>query len=140
MSLIRYMYLMRQLVERNFWLVKSPSKMQQNMTDLWLLQTMQRNKWKWWQMNDLWYWQTVLKSLSAVIFILKRILKVQKFSDEYCVYWLMNKNWVRVQTTKELLKCFSNSIKENLQILLLVTKDGCTIWTSKKNRKQNMAN
>lgn len=44
--------------------------------------------------------------------------------DGYRIYWQMTKT---VQTAKQLLKKFQNSIKDDFQTLLLVTKHGFTI-------------
>lgn len=63
--------------------------------------------------------------------IFMRILKVRKISARWLAHILTDDQiQVRLQTAKQLLKCFPNSVnsvEHNLPILLLMTKHGLTI-------------
>lgn len=74
----------------------------------------------------------IAKAFSIVLLrvdiIFMHILKVRKISARWIAQILTDDQiQVRIQTAKQLLKCFPNSVEHNLLILLLVTKHGLTI-------------
>lgn len=127
---------MRQFVwvERNFWLAQSPSKVQQNLTDLWLLGKARQMSSK--SGDGRYTTRDVAKaadiSLSRVHLILKRILKVWKISARRIPRILMDDQKMGTSTNHwAIVKLFpkSNQIlfARLIHVLLLVKKNGYTI-------------